>query len=141
MPPSRWRICRFWHLLVVLFILWLNRKGWARPMLVALVYFLVLLFPVLGFFNVYFFRYSFVADHFQYLAGIGPLTLAAAGITLAFKNQTRSQAGVWRGLAADAGRVDVATGRDLPEPGNPLADDAGQKPGLLDGPQQSGSFA
>ena len=74
-------------LLVVLFILWLNRNGWARPMLVALVYFLVLLFPVLGFFNVYFFRYSFVADHFQYLASIGPLTLAAAGITLAFKTK------------------------------------------------------
>ena len=74
-------------LMVVLFILWLNRKGRARPVLVALAYFLALLFPVLGFFNVYFFRYSFVADHFQYLAGIGPLTLAAAGITLAFKTK------------------------------------------------------
>ncbi len=74
-------------LMVVLFILWLDRKGWARPMLVALVYFLALLFPVLGFFDVYFFRYSFVADHFQYLASIGPLTLAAAGITLAFKTK------------------------------------------------------
>jgi tetratricopeptide (TPR) repeat protein len=71
-------------LIVVLFILWLNRKGWARPMLVALAYFLALLFPVLGFFNVYFFRYSFVADHFQYLAGIGPLTLAAVGISRLF---------------------------------------------------------
>ena len=71
-------------LMVVLFILWLNRKGWARPMLVALAYFLALLFPVLGFFNVYFFRYSFVADHFQYLASIGPLTLAAAGISRLF---------------------------------------------------------
>jgi tetratricopeptide (TPR) repeat protein len=70
-------------LVAVLFILWLNRKGWARPMLVALVYFLALLFPVSGFFNVYFFRYSFVADHFQYLAGLGPLTLAAAGIATA----------------------------------------------------------
>jgi len=69
-------------LMVVLFILWLNRKGWARPMLVALAYFLALLFPVLGFFNVYFIRYSFVADHFQYLAAIGPLTLAAAGISM-----------------------------------------------------------
>ena len=74
-------------LMVVLFILWLNRKGWARPTLVALAYFLALLFPVLGFFNVFFFRYSFVADHFQYLAGIGPLTLAAAGITIAFKTK------------------------------------------------------
>jgi Tfp pilus assembly protein PilF len=71
-------------LIAVLFILWLNRKGWARPMLVALAYFLALLFPVLGFFNVYFFRYSFVADHFQYLAGIGPLTLAAVGISRLF---------------------------------------------------------
>jgi len=69
-------------LLAVLFILWLNRKGWARPMLVALAYFLALLFPALGFFNLYFFRYSFVADHYQYFAAIGPLTLAAAGISL-----------------------------------------------------------
>jgi len=74
-------------LMAVLFVLWLNRKGQARPALVALAYFLALLFPVLGFFNVYFFRYSFVADHFQYLAGIGPLTLAAAGIALAFKTK------------------------------------------------------
>ena len=36
--------------------------------------------PALGFFNVYPFRYSFVADHFQYLASLGIITLAAAGI-------------------------------------------------------------
>jgi len=29
------------------------------------------LFPALGFFNVYPFRFSYVADHFQYLAGLG----------------------------------------------------------------------
>ena len=61
-----------------LWLLWWQRGRWARPVLVALVYFLALLFPVLGFFNVYYFRYSFVADHFQYLASIGPLTLAGA---------------------------------------------------------------
>jgi Flp pilus assembly protein TadD len=49
-----------------------------------MVYFIAVLFPVLGFFNVFFFRYSFVCDHFQYLASIGPLALAAAGITMAF---------------------------------------------------------
>jgi tetratricopeptide (TPR) repeat protein len=48
----------------------------------ACVYAITIL-PALGFFNVYAFRYSYVADHFQYLASIGPLTvLALAGRTL-----------------------------------------------------------
>ncbi|HLX68371.1 MAG TPA: tetratricopeptide repeat protein [Verrucomicrobiae bacterium] len=72
-------------LIAALLFLWFSRQGWARPMLVALVYFLALLFPVLSFFNVYFFRYSLVADHFQYLASIGPITLAAAGIDKLFR--------------------------------------------------------
>ena len=40
--------------------------------------------PVLGFIMLYTFRYSWVADHYQYLACIGPLALAAAGISIAF---------------------------------------------------------
>jgi len=86
----------------------------------------------------YTFRYTFVADHYQYVASLGLIALAAAGITLACQNQTLAQAGGWRGLAADAGDIDLAAGGNLPEPGNPLARHAGQKPGLLDGPQQSG---
>lgn len=58
-------------------VLWYFRRGWAKPAFYAFACFLVLLFPVLGFFNVYFFRYSFVADHFQYLASIAPLVLFA----------------------------------------------------------------
>jgi Tfp pilus assembly protein PilF len=61
-------------------ILWRFGKPWARATLFTLGYFLVMLFPVLGFFNVYFFRFSFVCDHFQYLASMGPLALAGAGI-------------------------------------------------------------
>jgi tetratricopeptide (TPR) repeat protein len=38
------------------------------------------LFPALGFLNVYPFRYSFVADHFQYLASVGLIVLVAAGL-------------------------------------------------------------
>ncbi|MFQ5465020.1 MAG: tetratricopeptide repeat protein [Thermodesulfobacteriota bacterium] len=37
----------------------------------GLAYFVLTLLPALGFFNVYPFRYSFVADHFQYLASLG----------------------------------------------------------------------
>ena len=64
-----------------LFLLWLARNGHLRPVFFAASYFVISLFPVLSFFNVYFFRYSFVGDHFQYLASIGPLALAGAGIT------------------------------------------------------------
>lgn len=41
------------------------------------------LFPVLGFLNVYPFIFSFVADHFQYLASLGVIIPAACGLTLA----------------------------------------------------------
>ncbi len=41
------------------------------------------LFPVLGFLNVYPFRYSWVADHFEYLASLGLIVPAACGLTMA----------------------------------------------------------
>jgi Flp pilus assembly protein TadD len=59
----------------------LSRRS--RAPLAALLYFAVMLFSALGFFNIYPFRYSFVADHWQYLAGIGPLALASAGVNSA----------------------------------------------------------
>lgn len=66
--------------LLLLGVLWLVRQRCRGP-LAGLLFFSGTLFPALGFLNVYPFRYSFVADHFQYLAGIGPIALAAAGIT------------------------------------------------------------
>ena len=65
--------------LLLLTVLWKLRQHCRGP-LVALLYFAGTLFPALGFFNVYPFRFSFVADHFQYLAAIGPITVASAGI-------------------------------------------------------------
>ena len=62
--------------------LWWQRKRYPA-LLTVLLLFCGTLFPALGFLNVYPFRYSFVADHFQYLACIAPLTLVAAGVTLA----------------------------------------------------------
>jgi tetratricopeptide (TPR) repeat protein len=62
------------------FILWLKRESWSRPWFFALGYFLVALLPVLGLLEHYFLRYSLVAFHFQYLAAMGPLALAGAGI-------------------------------------------------------------
>ena len=49
--------------------LWAFRKKIGPGPLAAVLLFALALFPALGFFNVYPFRFSFVADHFQYLAG------------------------------------------------------------------------
>ena len=68
--------------LATLSFLWWRRHTVLRPMFVTVIFFGALLFPVLGFFSVYFFRYSFVGDHFQYLASMGPLALAGAGLTV-----------------------------------------------------------
>ena len=52
-----------------------------RSLEVAALFFVATLSPVLGFIMLYTFRYTFVADHYQYLASIGPIALASAGIT------------------------------------------------------------
>src|SRR5438309_11232772 len=70
---------------VGLLVLWLVPAKWSRAVFFAAAYYLVSLFPVLSFFNVFFFRYSFVSDHFQYLASMGPLALVGAGITEGFR--------------------------------------------------------
>ncbi len=62
-------------LVVFLFVL---QKRIGRGPLVAALFFGGTLLPALGFVNVYPMRYSFVADHFQYLASIGPIVLLSA---------------------------------------------------------------
>jgi tetratricopeptide (TPR) repeat protein len=72
--------------------LWWRRDRARGPLATAL-FFAGTLFPVLGFFNVFPFRYSFVADHFQYLACLGPLTAAAFGLSC-LRARLRAIAGV-----------------------------------------------
>lgn len=68
--------------MIVLIILWLNRRSWARPYFFAFGYFLVTMLPVLGLIEQNFWRFSFVEDHLQYLASIGPLALSGAGLAM-----------------------------------------------------------
>lgn len=56
------------------------RRYVGRSVEVATAFFVATLSPVLGFFMLFTFRYTFVADHYQYLACIGPIALASAGI-------------------------------------------------------------
>jgi tetratricopeptide (TPR) repeat protein len=62
----------------VVVALWLLRARIGRGPLAAALYFGMTLGPALGFVNVYPMRFAYVADHFQYLASLGPLALAAA---------------------------------------------------------------
>ena len=63
-------------LIGVWIVLWMRRKGSARSPYFMLTYYLALLFPVLGFFDMAFAMHSLVADHLQHLAIIGPIALA-----------------------------------------------------------------
>jgi Flp pilus assembly protein TadD len=63
---------------VVVVGLSLLRHRLGRGPLVAVLLFAGTLFPALGFFDIYPFRYSFVADHFQYLASVPLIALAAS---------------------------------------------------------------
>jgi tetratricopeptide (TPR) repeat protein len=58
----------------------LRQHPWARHGLFGLGCFALALLPVLGFFDVYYFRFSFVADHFNYLGSAALLALTAAGV-------------------------------------------------------------
>jgi tetratricopeptide (TPR) repeat protein len=62
--------------------LWLARGRIGRGPLAALLLFVGVLFPALGFFDVYPFLFSFVADHYQYHASLAPIALAAAAVAL-----------------------------------------------------------
>ena len=59
---------------------WVMRNRIGRGPLVAILFFGGTLVPALGFVNVYPMRFSFVADHFQYLASIGLIALAGTAL-------------------------------------------------------------
>src|SRR5438874_8343587 len=56
------------------------RRYVGRSVEVAAAFFVATLSPVLGFIMLFTFRYTFVADHYQYVACIGPIALASAAI-------------------------------------------------------------
>jgi tetratricopeptide (TPR) repeat protein len=77
--PADWRQVLYpLGALAMTAVLWLLRRR-ARAPLAAMLFFVGSLFPTLGFLNVYAFLFSFVADHWQYLASLGIFALAAGG--------------------------------------------------------------
>src|SRR5204863_5095827 len=62
-------------------ILWSLRR-WSRAPLAGVLVYIFMLLPTLGFLNQFFFIYSFVSDHWQYLACLGIITPCASGVVL-----------------------------------------------------------
>jgi tetratricopeptide (TPR) repeat protein len=72
-------------ILGILSALILLRHRIGRGPMMAALFFGGTLFPALGFVNLYPHRFSYVADHFQYLASLGPLSLIAASLANVFR--------------------------------------------------------
>ena len=78
-------------------VLWVLRRRTRAP-LAAFLLFVGSLFPVLGFVNLYGARFSWVWDHWQYLPDLGPLALAAAGLTAGWRRAALRLRGLGPGL-------------------------------------------
>ena len=84
-------------LLVLLALCWHYRRGAGRPVLFAGGYFVVTLAPILGFLDIYYMRYSLVADHYQYVSIIGVIALVVGVAGAILKRYGRK--GVWLAYA------------------------------------------
>ena len=81
-PDDWWQYVYPASVLVVIVGLWIARGRIGRGPLAAVLIFAGVLVPRRAF-NALPFRYSYVADHFQYHASLAMFALAAAGLTLA----------------------------------------------------------
>jgi Flp pilus assembly protein TadD len=97
-PASVWAWAYPTAMLALVAGLWRARHR-SRAPLAAMLVFAGMLFPVLGFLDVYPFRYAFVADHFQYHANVALCLLAGGAIGWAIE---RTAAGAQRRLVAVA---------------------------------------
>jgi Flp pilus assembly protein TadD len=76
--------CLIGILAILAGLIWLARR--TRAPLAGALFFAGTLFPTLGFFNVYAFVFSYVADHWQYLACLGVIVPLCAGFVFAARS-------------------------------------------------------
>jgi len=86
---------------VVCCLIYVTRRSVGRSVEVATAFYVAMLSPTLGFIMLYTFRYTFVADHYQYAASIGPLALIGAGIAVGLRRLEKGKAyAAWSGCGA-----------------------------------------
>jgi len=85
--------------------IWRNKLG--RGPVVAVAFFVAVLSPMLGFIPLYTFYFTYVADHYQYFAGLGLMSLFAA---VAARLTARQRVGRTQSLALALGLLLVLGG-------------------------------
>ena len=112
----RWQVGSDWRwslgclgLAATVSALWQMRR-WSRAPLIALLFFVGSLFPALGFFNVYPFIFSYVADHWQYLPCLGIIALATESAAGLAQRLVQRFSGVRRIVAGCACAAAVGSG-------------------------------
>src|SRR6266404_1573035 len=87
-----------WPIFIVLAaaLIYFSRRFFGRSVEVAALFFVTTLGPLLGFIMLYTFRFTFVADHYQYLACFGPIALVSAGAVTMIRSRKNLQ---WLGIA------------------------------------------
>jgi tetratricopeptide (TPR) repeat protein len=91
--------------------IYLTRRYLGRGVETAMLFFGATLGPVLGFIMLYTFRYTFVADHYQYLASIGPIALVCAGAATLARSYSQARPLVLGLLACAIAVLTVLTWR------------------------------
>ena len=86
-PSIWWQYLYPLAALAVILTLWFLRKRLGKGPFVAVFFFAGALVPVPAFFNLYFMRFSYVTDHFQYLPSIGLIALASGLAATALRSQ------------------------------------------------------
>jgi Flp pilus assembly protein TadD len=84
-PPKAWQFLPWPVMIGAVAWLWMNRgtadrPTWARNVLFALGFFLLMLLPILGFITISYMRITWVADHFLYLPMLSIIGLGTAGL-------------------------------------------------------------
>jgi Flp pilus assembly protein TadD len=78
---ARWWLPLAAAVAVTALLIWQRRRPPGRTLLFAWLFYGLALVPVMGLTDVYFMKYSLVADHYQYIAIIGVVACVAAGLT------------------------------------------------------------
>ncbi|CAN5534133.1 tetratricopeptide repeat protein [soil metagenome] len=79
-PPSVLQLSSWVVIIGGLVFLWIKRNVWGRGILFGLGFFLISLFPIIGFIKMSYMRITWAADHLIYLPVLGLICLIAAAL-------------------------------------------------------------